>query len=84
MKGIEKQESIGSGMNEMKKSRQLQSRQQSFQTRGDLEKEAEAEIAQSSTMMSLAAMENERKELMVRWLANIYIHHLSHTSSSTN
>ena len=84
MKGIErameKTESIGNGLNEMKKSStflsadnnkplssQHSSRRPSFDIRIELEQEAaeEAAVAQSSTMMSLAAMENERKELMV-------------------
>ena len=76
-KTIEKKESIGGGMNEMKKrstfrpdktSSQQPSRRPSFDIRDELEKEAESSAVQSSTMMSLAAMENERKELMVRCL----------------
>lgn len=70
-RSLEKTESIGNGLNEMKKSStfrsQQSSRRPSFDVRVELEQGAEEETAaaESSTMMSLAAMENERKELMV-------------------
>ena len=66
-KALEKQESIGRGSSTFRPTSQHPSRRPSFDIRGELEHEAEAEVAQSTTMMSLAAMENERKELMVRW-----------------
>jgi len=65
-RSLEKTESIGNGLSEMKKSStfrsQQSSRRPSFDVRVELEQGAEEA---SSTMMSLAAMENERKELMV-------------------
>ena len=90
---IEKAESIGNGLNEMKKTSPFRSdkplfshqssRRPSFDLRAELAQEAEeAAATQSSTMMSLAAMDNERKELMVRLNPLITSCHTQHILSS--
>jgi len=92
---IEKVVSIGNGLNEMKKtstfrsdnkplSSQQASRRPSFDLRAELTQEAEeAAAAQSSAMMSLAAMDNERKELMVRLYPLSHLVNTQHTLSSS-